>query len=93
MWRVTSLHPSLQEETKWPLEQLWSSGGLSFPATAIYLHTALIPSLINERDIVQEGGAVKEVPTEKQSRGPSETEGKLREKKRRIRFIFSVPSE
>lgn len=48
MWCVTSLHPSPEEATKWPLKQLWMNGGLSFPATAIYLRAAVIPNLSDQ---------------------------------------------
>lgn len=48
MWRATSLHPSPEEATKWPLERPRLSGGLSFPATAIYLRTALIPNVSDQ---------------------------------------------
>lgn len=48
MWRATSLHASPEEATKWPLERPRLSGGLSFPATAIYLRTALIPNVSDQ---------------------------------------------
>lgn len=56
--------------------------------TAIYLHIALILSLINEQDIVQEGGAVRE--GRQKNRGLESERQREREKLLDICFILSL---